>query len=463
MVKKNWLKIKKVYLSGIGGIGVSALARFFHYHGISIIGTEICSSSITDNLELIGIKINRKHLATNITTDIDLFIHTPAISTDNPELLAAQKLNIPVYSYPAFLGELSKQYKTIAVSGTHGKSTTTSLVGLFLTAGKIDPTIIVGSQVNHFDHNFRYGQSPWLVVEACEYRGHMLYLQPEIITITNLEADHLDYYRDLNDIVKHFEKFIRKLKSHHLCLNVDDPTLRHLATKNECLTYGIEQQAKLQARNIKIKDQKQCFDLYYANKKIISLSLSIPGRFNIYNTLAAIASTWSFKLDPRVYQHVLQTFAGCWRRFEILGSWQQQPNTLVISDYAHHPTAVAVTIKAAKEFYPHKRLVVVFQPHQVHRTLKLFKEFSQSFTLADELILCSIYGVVGRENDKESKEILIDQLATACRQESKVSVRVEKNISQLTNTIESIIKANDLILIIGAGSIDQTVRQYLKI
>lgn len=463
MIKKNWLKIKKVYLAGIGGIGVSALARFFHYQGIEALGTEINSSTITDDLELVGIKINRKHLASNITSDINLFIHTPALSSDNPEILAATKLGIPIFSYPAFLGELSKQYQTIAVSGTHGKSTTTSLVGLLLTAGKIDPTVIVGSQVNHFDHNFRYGQSPWLVVEACEYRGHMLYLQPQVITITNLEADHLDYYQDLNDIIRHFQRFIRKLKTNYLCLNTDDPSLRKIALKKPCLTFGLQQPAKLQARNIKIENQQQTFDLYYNQKKVVSLALPIPGEFNIYNALAAIATVWSFKLDPKIYQEVLKDFKGCWRRFEILGSWPKINDTLVISDYAHHPTAVAATIKAAKQFYPDKRLLVVFQPHQVDRTQKLFTEFSKAFEGADQIILTDIYGVAGRDQQQDTDKVsLINKLAQEINDNTHVMPLVEKNLNQLVNHIEKNIKKKDIILIMGAGSIDQIIRQHLK-
>ena len=226
-------KIKKIHFSGVGGIGVSAVAKMFLKLGKKVQGSDLADSAIINELQRLGAKIFNKQISKNINPDIDLLIYSPAVPENNPERIAAKKMDIPQLNYPEFLGELSKQHKTIAISGTHGKSTTTALIGLILARAKLDPTVIVGSQVKSFDGNFRSGVGKLLVAEACEYRAHMLNLTPWAIILTNVEEDHLDYYKDLNDIIAHFKKFVLKLPNKGLLIyNADDTGCQKLLSNS---------------------------------------------------------------------------------------------------------------------------------------------------------------------------------------------------------------------------------------
>ncbi|OIO48014.1 MAG: UDP-N-acetylmuramate--L-alanine ligase [Parcubacteria group bacterium CG1_02_37_51] len=450
-------KYKNVYFAGIGGIGVSALARLFFHRGIKVSGSDIVGSSIIKDLEEMGIKINLQQEEKNITPEIDLFIYSPACSFDNKEMIKAQALKIPTFSYPQFLGELSKQYHTIAISGTHGKSTTTAMTGLIFVEANLDPTVIVGSQVDTFDHNLKVGQSDYLIVEACEYRGHMLELSPKFIALTNLELDHLDYYKDIVDIKEHFSRFIEKTKI--VALNIDNDHLASLARRVD-ITFGINNQlALIQARNITIQNNQQFFDCYIAGDLQGTVSLQIPGLFNVYNTLASIAIAHYYNIGFDKMQNALAAYHGCWRRFEIVGNFKK---ALIISDYAHHPTAVQATIKAAREFYPDKRIVVAFQPHQQNRTKTLRQQFISSFQGADLVILSEVYEVDGR-NDEQT--ISAQELIPDIIRKSKID---QQNIFYAADLIETKvlllqnIKPNDLVLIMGAGNIDNIARSLIK-
>lgn len=447
----------KVYFSGIGGIGVSAIARLFYHKGIQVIGSDIVATSITKDLENIGIQINSEQSSQNITKDIDLLVYTPALTMSHSELKKAQELGIPIYSYPEFLGLLSKQYQTIAISGTHGKSTTTVMTGLIFEAANLDPTVIVGSQVDTFDHNLRFGSGKYLIAEACEYRGHMLKLLPEFIALTNIEADHLDYYKDIDDIVSHFNKFHSKVKV--AALNIDNEYLAGLA-RREDITYGIDNKlAHIKAKNITIQNYQQFFDLYIADELQGTISLQVPGIFNIYNALASIAIAYYYKIDFDKIQKALSSYHGCWRRFEVVGEFKE---ALVVSDYAHHPTAVQGTINAAKKFYPGKRLVVVYQPHQQNRTKELRHDYTKAFKGADKLILSEIYDVAGR-GDSENisiNDLIPDIVRLSGIEQSNVSFA--EDLASTESTINSVVRKNDLLLIMGAGDIDNIARALIQ-
>ncbi|MFH1668113.1 MAG: UDP-N-acetylmuramate--L-alanine ligase [Candidatus Komeilibacteria bacterium] len=450
-------KYKNVYFAGIGGIGVSALARLFFHCGVKVSGSDIARTSIIEDLEKMGIEINLQQDEKNITAEIDLFIYSPALPSNNAEMIKAQDLKILTFSYPQFLGELSKHYHTIAISGTHGKSTTTVMTGLIFIEANLDPTVIVGSQVDTFDHNLKVGHSDYLIVEACEYRGHMLELSPQFIALTNIELDHLDYYQDIVDIKDHFSRFMEKSKI--TALNIDNDHLATLARRAD-ITYAIDnQQALIQARNISIKKSQQFFDCYIAGDLQGTISLQIPGLFNIYNALASIAIAYHYRIGFDKVQKALAAYHGCWRRFEIISEFKE---ALIVSDYAHHPTAVQATIKAAREFYPDRRIMVVFQPHQQNRTKTLRQQFSSSFQGADQLILSEIYEVIGRNDEQamSAKELIPDIIS-----QSKIDPQNIFYAADLTETKELLlenIKPNDLILIMGAGNIDNIARSLIK-
>jgi UDP-N-acetylmuramate--alanine ligase len=462
---KIFSKYKKVYLSGIGGIGVSAIARLFDYHDVKVLGSDHTMSSITKDLESQQIKVYYEQVADNIDVSIDLFIYSPALPKTHPERQKAKELNIDSYSYPEFLGLLTLEYKSIAISGTHGKSTTTTILGLILEAAKLDPTVIVGAQVANFDHNLRVGKSDKLVLEACEYRGHMLKQNPTYICLTNMESDHLDYYKDLEDIKEHFYKFADKVDNNKLFLNIDSKPLFEMHEELHGVSFAIENPAYVRAANIFVDQGKQYFDLYINNTKIQQISLNVPGRFNIYNTLGAIAVANDLGVKPSVYKKVLSEYKGCWRRFELLGNIKYKKKTLLISDYAHHPTAVRETIQAAKEFYPDRRLIVVFEPHQHNRTKELFEDFVLAFSQADFVILSEIYDVKGREEAEDqlvSSKDLVDEIINR-GQLTVEQIEYSPNLRNTKKRIISQAKSDDVVLIMGAGDIDTIARKIVEI
>ncbi|MFA7662853.1 MAG: UDP-N-acetylmuramate--L-alanine ligase [Patescibacteria group bacterium] len=456
-------KYQKAYFSGIGGIGVSALARLFFHSNINVEGSDLAISTIVKDLEKVGIKINQQQIAENITTDIDVFIHSAALTNDNPELVRAKELKIETYSYFEFLGLLSKEYETIAISGTHGKSTTTAMLGLILIEAGLDPTVILGTQVKGFDHNFRAGHGKYLVLESCEYRGHMLNIESQYSLVNNVEADHLDFYRDLDEIVSYFSKFLGQAKKLRF-INLDDPKLAEISEYNpEYITFGIEnQQANFLAKNIKTENNLQTFDLYFKGGEEGQLELQIPGEFNIYNALGAIAIASTLGVDFKAIKTALKNFSGCWRRFEIVGK-NKETEALIISDYAHHPTAIKKTIKAAKEFYPDKKILVAFEPHQHSRTEKLFDDFVGAFDLADNIILNEIYDVKGRETEikKVSSKDLLKAIIKK-NPERKDTISYASNLETTRRKILELATADTIVLVMGAGDIDKVARQLVN-
>lgn len=463
-------QIKKIHFVGIGGMGVSAIAKMMLDLKKIVSGSDLVASEITQDLEKRGAKIFLGHRKDNLNDGVDLVIYSPAVSKKNPERVKARALKIPVFSYPEFLGQLSKDKFTLAISGTHGKTTTTALTGLILEKAGFEPTVIVGSKVKNFpEGNFRFGRSRYLVVEACEWRAHMLNLSPQVIILTNLEKDHLDYYRNFKHIIKTFQKYIKQLSVNgFLVLNQDDLACRQLVkTNSRVVSYGIKNQAEIMAKNIVVKKGYQEFDLIHRSKFLIHIFLHIPGLFNIYNALAAATAAIKLGVDSEIIKEVLENYTGTWRRFEVK-DWKIKKGQLkIISDYAHHPTAVKGTIKAAKEFYPNRRIFVVFQPHHRHRTKKLFHDFVQSFDEADLVIISEIYGVPGRES-KEDENISARDLVEAILNRQKTitpfraNVFYAANLEETKKMILANLKENDIILIMGAGDIYTIIDKFLK-
>ena len=402
----------KIYFIGIGGIGVSALARYYLEKGHKVSGSDLVSSEITQTLKKLGAKIFiGKHKAKNLPKNVDLVIYSPAVTPTNPELLKAKSYNargdissknrykLKAISYPEALGELTKKYYTIAISGTHGKSTTTSMIGLLLIKAGFDPTVIVGTKIKEFGNiNCRIGRSQYLVIEADEHMASFLNYWPKIIVLTNIEADHLDYYKNLNNILKAFKKYINHLsKDGTLLVNNDDKNIRQLTVNRK----PTDTQQKIKYYSLKQPEAKKL-------KKI----LKIPGEHNISNALAALSVARILKIPDKISFKALSKYKGCWRRFEISHiTWNKKHITL-ISDYGHHPTEVSVTLKAAREKYPKKKIWCVFQPHQYQRTYYLFKDFVKvlSQVPVDKLILTDVYDVAGRENIKIKKDVSSEKL-----------------------------------------------------
>lgn len=448
-------KIEKVYLAGIGGIGLSAVAYYFLSQGKTVEGSDTTKSEVTKRLEDKGVYIHYQQKDNNINESFSLFVYTSALPEDHPELVAAKSLNIPTLSYFQFLGFLSKHYKTIAVTGTNGKTTTTALLGLILEKAGLDPTVIVGSLVPNWKSNFRLGKSDILVVEACEWQAHMLELSPQTIILTNVAEDHLDFYKDLADIQKHFQMFVDKLPADGVFIqNKDDVNSQVVKYSGKTLTFGQDKRADYAFQDLVIKDGQQIFDVVKAEQKN-NFILNIPGLYNIYNAVAALVAADILGANQHQIWNALHDFASTWRRFEKVGVYK---SNVVISDYAHHPDAVQGLLKAARDFYPNKKIVAIFQPHHHNRTLTLLDEFAKSFILADQVIISEIYRVQGRE-DKEYEQVNSQDLLDKMNHPQKYYAA---NLDEVKNVLRDLNPMDSILLFIGAGDIDNLARELVQ-
>lgn len=455
-MKLDFKKINKVYLSGIGGIGLSALAYYFLGNNKEVLGSDLESSSITKKLEDKNVEIYFEQKEDNIISDIDLFIYSSALSENHPELVRAKELNIPCLSYFEFLGLLSREYNTIAVTGTNGKTTTTALLGLMLEKAGLDPTVIVGSIVPQWNSNFRLGKSNILIVEACEWKAHMLEIEPNTIILTNIAEDHLDYYSNLTNIKRTFQKFVDKLPKDGLLIkNKDDYNSIGIQFKGKTINFGKDKLSDYYFNNLSIKDNSQNFTAYKNNKKLSDFTLSIPGEYNIYNSISAIALADYLDINKHKIWNSVNEFNNTWRRFERIGKFK---NNLVISDYAHHPDSIQQLLKAVKDFYPDNNLIAIFQPHHYNRTKTLLKDFAKSFKLADSVIINKIYQVQGRE-DQVKENITSLDLIKKIKQDNVFYAEDFKDIKTILRKINP---EDSIILFIGAGDIDNLAREIIK-
>lgn len=450
------IELKPVaYLSGIGGIGLSALARYFLNQNYKVVGSDLTKSTITEQLESDGVKIFYQQEKKNLPSNVSLFVYSSALPANHEELVEAKRLHIPTYTYNEYLGLLSEKYRTIAVSGTHGKTTTTGLIGYLTKEAGLDPTVIVGGLIPQLEGNFVAGNSDIFVVEACEYRSHMLNIKPKIIILTNIEEDHLDYFTDLKHIQSQFQKFVDALPPDGILIrNTDDSNSNIITTSRNSITFGIDTTADIQAVNLQLSGQQQEFDLKIQGVIQDHITLHIPGRFNVYNALAAIALAQHLGLDHDIVKRCLGAFHGSWRRFEKIGYYHDCP---AYSDYAHHPTAIRKTIEAAQNFYPQKKIFVIFQPHTYTRTETLFESFSQAFGAADQVIITSTYGVAGRDtgDHQDPAQQLNQELGSKSHWYASNWQEVEKLLAEHC-------KPDNILLFMGAGSIDSLARNTLR-
>ncbi|MFZ2970190.1 MAG: UDP-N-acetylmuramate--L-alanine ligase, partial [Minisyncoccia bacterium] len=416
-------KINEIHFIGVGGIGLSAIARLMKKKGKIVSGSDFASSLITEKLRKIGVNVFIGQSENNISEDVDLVIYTMAVPKNNPELVEAKKLGIRTLTYPEFLGMVFNEKLGIAVCGTHGKSSTTAMAGLLLDDSGIDPTILVGSIVPKYDSNLRVGESEYMIIEACEYERAFLHYYPKIIVMNNIELDHTDYYRDIDDFRSAFEEFVGHLpKGGMLIVNGDDGEISKLkvqmsnqfqSSNIKIISFGLYGNNNVGGYDVKTEAGKTKFNVKYKGKELGEFALKVPGIFNVYNSLGVIALGLTLDIPIDIIKKSLAGYSGIWRRFEIKGEYKPSfafeklwrgKSALVISDYAHHPTAVKVTIEAAKSFYPGRRIFAVFQPHQHNRTKKLYNNFLKSFGSADLVILSEIFDVAGRE-EKEDQNV----------------------------------------------------------
>ena len=457
----DFKKINKIYFIGIGGIGLSAIAKFMKLDQKQVSGSDLNRSLIIDNLEKDKIKIYIGHSKDNITNDIELVIHTTAILKDNPELKRAKELNIKTITYPESLGLILNNKFGIAVCGTHGKSSTSALAGFLLDDAEFDPSIVVGSILPRYKSNLHIGKSKYFVVEACEYERSFLNLYPKIIILNNIELDHTDYYKDIEDMRSAFEEFVSHLPNDGILIcNGDDKIVSSIKYQvSSVVRFGLGKKNNIRAGNIEFGSGEVKFKIFYNKKDLGEFVLKVPGLFNIYNALGVITLGLTLEIPIETIKKSLMNYSGIWRRFEIKGKYK---NALVVSDYAHHPTAVKATIEATRQFYPDKRIFAVFQPHQHNRTKKLYKDFLNSFNDADIVILSEIFDVKGREESDDQNVSSLSLVDDIKKNLDIDSIFYAKDLEATRKLINEKIKPDDILLIMGAGDIYKIADELIK-
>jgi len=393
MYQIDFNKPISVHFIGIGGISMSGLAEILMNEGFKVSGSDMKQSELTDTLKAKGAKIEIGQKAENIE-EPDIVVYTAAIHPDNPEYAAAVSKNIPMLSRAELLGEIMANYtEAVNIAGTHGKTTTTSMITDMVLEAKKDPTVTVGGMLDAIGGNIRIGKSDLFIAEACEYTNSFLSFHPTLAVILNIEADHLDFFKDIDDIRASFRKFIHTLPQNEkgfLVINGDIDDIDYFTKDLGCgfVTFGKNKSCDYTAEDISF-DEKACasYTLVKNGVKTVRVELSVPGEHNVYNSLAAIASAERMGIDTKTAAAALVKYNGTKRRFEYRGSVNGAD---IIDDYAHHPQEIEATLKAAK-LYPHKKIRVIFQPHTYTRTKALLGDFADALMLADEVILADIY------------------------------------------------------------------------
>lgn len=444
-------RYRKIYMIGIGGISMSGIAEILKNWGFNVSGSDMSSSEITDKLISNGINVTIGHNIQELSS-ADLVVYSAAIKQDDIELLRARELGIPIIERADFLGEITKSFRnTICISGTHGKSTTTSMVSMcFLEAHK-DPTIQIGAALDAICGNYRIGNSDYFILEACEYVESFLKFYPKAEIILNIDNDHLDYYGSLDNIKNSFIKYVKLLPDDGILVyNADDKNCMHLSkyTKAKSLTFGIDtSSANFVAKNISFdKNGYPSFDVYYNNTFYKTMKLSVPGRHNVLNALSCIALCNEFGIDRNDIKNGLLKYKGAHRRFEYIGEFN---NVKVYDDYGHHPTEIdAVASALKKKQYNHSW--IVFQPHTYSRTKNLLDEFAKSLTNFDNIIVTDIYAAREADTYNVSSKDIVDKIDSMGRTAYYIS-----NFDDIVDFIKRNAKPNDIVLTQGAGTVTQ--------
>ena len=446
-----------VHFIGIGGISMSGLAEILLEEGFHISGSDAKESALTDALEKKGARIYYGQRASNISDSTDVVVYTAAIHPDNPEFARAKELGIPMLTRAELLGQIMRNYDTpIAVAGTHGKTTTTSMLSHILLKGDCDPTISVGGILPAIVGNIRVGQSETFLTEACEYTNSFLSFFPKISIILNMDADHLDFFKDIDDIRRSFRRFAELLPADGtLIINADTPEYQSITEGLSCqvITYGLENNADYTASDITYDEFGHAsFNVRYKGSDLGRCSLKVPGSHNVSNALSAVAAGRLLNLSWEVIAEGLLSFTGTDRRFQYKGT---VGGVTIIDDYAHHPTEIEATLKAAAN-YPHRKVWCVFQPHTYTRTKALLPEFAQALTLADHVVLADIYAARETDTLGISSEDLADrirELGTPCE--------YFPTFDEIENFLLKNCTQGDLLITMGAGDVVNIGEQLL--
>lgn len=459
MYKIDFNKPINVHFIGIGGISMSGLAEILIKEGFKITGSDMKASEITNQLSDMGALINIGQRAGNITDDIDLVIYTAAIHEDNEEFAAVVEKNIPMLTRAQLLGQIMSNYKySVAVSGTHGKTTTTSMLSYILLEGDLDPTISVGGMIDAIGGNIRVGSSEYFVTEACEYTNSFHAFNPQISIILNVDADHLDFFSGIEEIAASFHTFATKTPDSGLVVVNGDMDYYDTVTKDltcRIVTFGEKETNKYSASNIRFDSfGHPTYTLLIDGKEITDITLNVFGRHNVYNSLSAIAVAQELGISMAAVKTGLLACKGADRRFQYKGTILN--NVKVMDDYAHHPTEIAATLAAAKNT-DYNELWCVFQPHTYTRTYALLDDFANALKVCDHVIVADIYAAREKDNGLVSSRDLADKIAAL-----GTDAFYLPTFDDIENYILKNCKKNDLLITMGAGNVDSIGNELIK-
>ena len=446
-----------IHFVGIGGIGMSGIAELLLNLGYKVSGSDLRRSDLTDRLQRLGGVVYEGHSAEQIA-GADVVVVSSAIDTSNPEVSAAIKASLPVIPRAEMLAELMRLKYSIAVAGAHGKTSTTSLVASVLAAGGLDPTVVIGGKLKSIGSNAVLGQGDFIVAEADESDGSFLKYSPAIAVVTNIDREHLDFYKDLDDIKKVFLAFIDRIPFYGLAvLCLDNEAVQDLIPhiRKRFVTYGMSPQADLQARGIDCQGLASCFEVIFQGHSLGSVKLSLPGEHNVYNAMASIAVGLELGIDFGKIKAVLEKVEGVQRRLEIKG---EAKGITVVDDYGHHPTEIKTTLAALAHGWPNRRKVIVFQPHRFTRTRALFDDFARSFYQSDVLLVLPIYAA----SEKPIQGVDSRNLCQSIQAHGHKDVRFAEDLNAAVDTLAAMTASGDVVLTLGAGNVYQVGENLLQ-
>jgi UDP-N-acetylmuramate--alanine ligase len=452
-------RIQRVHFVGIGGAGMSGIAEVLVNQGFTVSGSDLVESRATRHLRELGATVHQGHAAGHVT-GADVLVVSSAVAAANPELLAARELRIPVVPRAEMLAELMRFRRGIAVAGTHGKTTTTSLTASLLAEAGEDPTFVIGGLLNAWGSNARLGEGRYLVAEADESDGSFLLLQPVVALVTNIDRDHLDAYeQSFDNLRKAFLEFLHHLPFYGaavLCL--DDPVVAEMlpSVTRAVVTYGLAEQADVRATDVRQEGRMMHFQAHLPGRpEPLAVSLNLPGVHNVRNALGAMAIAWELGLDLPAITPSLAAFQGVGRRFAEVGQFAlPKGEVMVVEDYGHHPSELSATIAAARAGWPECRIVVVFQPHRYSRTRDLFDEFSQVLASGDAVVLTDVYAA----GEEPIAGIDSGALCQSIRARGRVNPVLVSNVNDLPRELPAMLEDGDLVLLLGAGNIGQVAQ-----
>jgi UDP-N-acetylmuramate--alanine ligase len=453
-------RIRRVHFVGIGGAGMSGIAEVLVNQGFDVSGSDLRASGTTRHLEKLGTTVFIGHDARYVI-GVDVLVVSTAVPEDNPEVVAAREARIPVVPRAEMLAELMRFKRGVAVAGTHGKTTTTSLAASILAEAGIDPTFVIGGVVNAWGSNARLGQGEYLLAEADESDGSFLLLQPTIALVTNIDRDHLESYdNSFENLKKAFLEFLHHLPFYGAAiLCIDDPEVAALVPQvsRAVVTFGLSESADIRATDVRQDGRNMSFRVQLPPpSEAVEVTINLPGLHNVRNALGAIAVAWEIGLDVSSVVDCLREFKGVGRRFASIGNIPfSKGHVHAVEDYGHHPSELEATIAAARQGWPDKRIVAVFQPHRYTRTARLFDEFSRVLSTADVMVLTDIY----EAGEQSIEGVDSAALCNSIRARGLVDPVLVPDIDELLGSLPALLQDGDLVLMLGAGSIGQFAQQ----